>query len=319
VHVLGIDAGGSKTVALLADATGAIIGEGRAGGANLQTHGELAVEKALHESIEAALADRSVTLSCACLGMAGVDREGDLPVLRHIFRRLGFRRRLLIVNDALIALVAGSGEPFGLVLIAGTGSIAYAVNRARVAARSGGWGHVLGDEGSGYWIGRRALIAVMRAADGRGPRTALTGLVLRHFNVPRVDGLVSPVYDATFPRPSIAALGEKVEEARAAGDVVAEDILRGASMELVSAAASVVDRLEMRGDVFPTWLAGGMFRAIPWLVSDVAARLKEVAPRTTAALLRVEPAVGAVRLAIDDSSERAGVPRYLETPPPDCL
>src|SRR5918993_494438 len=133
MHVLGIDAGGTKTVALLADGDGRILGEGRAGAANLQTEGELEVEKILHTVIE---------------------------------------------------LVAGAGASPGIVVISGTGAIAYGVSHHGVAARAGGWGPTLGDEGSGYWIGRRALAAVMRDADGRGPHTDLTRLVLRHFSLP---------------------------------------------------------------------------------------------------------------------------------------
>jgi len=189
MHVLGIDAGGTKTVALLADADGRVVGEGRAGGANLQAHGELEVEKVLHHVIDAAMAPHPDPPAAVCLGLAGVDREGDGEVIRGIMRRLGFRTHILIVNDALIALVAGvplqpaSTVGPGVVLISGTGSIAYGVNSQGLAARAGGWGTSLGDEGSGYWIGRRALKAVARAADGRGPQTRLTALVLGHFFV----------------------------------------------------------------------------------------------------------------------------------------
>src|SRR5688572_8288920 len=108
MHVLGIDAGGSKTVALMADSNGRIVGEGRAGGANLQTDGELQVEKVLHEVIERAMNDRQTPPDAVCLGMAGVDRDNDGRVIGDIMRRLGFRQNTLIVNDALIALVAGA-------------------------------------------------------------------------------------------------------------------------------------------------------------------------------------------------------------------
>ena len=190
--MLGIDAGGTKTVALLADAEGTVVGEGRAGGANLQAHGELEVEKILHHVIDVAMEGRSELPAAVCLGLAGVDREGDGQVIRGIMRRLGFREHTLIVNDALIALVAGvplregnTTVSQGVVLISGTGSIAYGVNRQGLAARAGGWGTSLGDEGSGYWIGRRALKAVARATDGRGPHTRLTALVLAHFSLSR--------------------------------------------------------------------------------------------------------------------------------------
>jgi N-acetylglucosamine kinase-like BadF-type ATPase len=312
MYVLGIDAGGTKTVCYLADRDGRVVGEGRGGGANLQAHGELEVEKVLHGVIDQAIGDRAILPSAVCLGVAGVDRPEDDRTVRAIMRRLGFRTHTLVVNDALIALVAGVGDEPGVVLIAGTGSIAYGVNDAGYASRAGGWGFVLGDEGSGYWIGRQALAAVVREADGRGPRTLLTSLVLEHFALTRVDGLVRAVYDNGLKRHAVAALGGVVERARAAGDVSAAEILHKAGEELAGAAASVITRLEMRGHSFATVLAGGMFKVIPWLAGDVTRRLAEVAPRTTVMRLTVEPAMGAVHLAVRELRGGVRVPPYIE-------
>src|SRR5207237_4016708 len=142
-----------------------------------------------------------------------------------------------------IALVAGAGNEPGIVVIAGTGSIVYGRNAQHVAARAGGWGHILGDEGSGYWIGREALAAVMRADDGRGPETRLTGDVLEHFNITSTSQLPRIVYDRELPRMSVAALGPIVQQAREQGDVVAMRILEHAADELVLAARSVATRL----------------------------------------------------------------------------
>ncbi|HJU44731.1 MAG TPA: BadF/BadG/BcrA/BcrD ATPase family protein, partial [Vicinamibacterales bacterium] len=240
MHVLGIDAGGSKTVALLANGDGEIIGEGRAGGANLQTEGELQVEKVLHAVIDRATEGQPVQPEAVCLGIAGVDRESDARVIREIMRRLGFRSNTLIVNDALIALVAGAGASPGVVVISGTGSIAYGVSHRGVAARAGGWGPTLGDEGSGYWIGRRALEAVVRDVDGRGPRTQLTPRVLDFFSLPRPELLISEIYHQPQGRRAIASLAPVVDQARADGDVVAAEIMVDAADELAKAASSVI-------------------------------------------------------------------------------
>jgi len=319
MHVLGIDAGGTKTVALLADAEGRVVGEGRSGGANLQAHGELEVEKVLHHVIDLAMSGQAGSPSAVCLGLAGVDREGDGAVIRGIMRRLGFRSHTLIVNDALIALVAGvplrdgsSAVSPGLVLIAGTGSIAYGVNPQGQAARAGGWGTSLGDEGSGYWIGRRALMAVARDTDGRGPRTRLTPLVLEHFSLSRPEQLVAEIYDHAQGKRAIASLGATVEQARAEGDAVATEIMREAAEELTLAAASVIARLGMRGDQFPIVLSGSMIRKALWLAADVTARLAEVAPRGIVSALDVEPAMGAVRLALAEARGGVRVPPYLD-------
>ena len=312
MHVLGIDAGGTKTVALLADGNGQILGEGRAGAANLQTEGELEVEKILHTVIERATDGRHPPLAAVCLGMAGVDRQDDAVIIRDVMRRLGFRSNALIVNDALIALVAGAGANPGVVVISGTGSIAYGVSHQGVAARSGGWGPTLGDEGSGYWIGRRALAAVMREFDGRGPQTELSGLVLKHFSLSRAEGLVAEIYHQPQDRRIIAALASVVDRAREEGDPVALDILSHAADELALAAASVISRLDMRGEQFPILLAGGMLRESLWLSGEVRSRMAEAAPRAVVAPLTNEPAVGAVRLAIAEASGGARVPPYID-------
>src|SRR6187455_36277 len=194
IHVLGIDAGGTKTVCQLADATGEVLAEARRGGANLQAAGELEVEKVLHEVMEEAIGDHNIIPAAICLGIAGVDRPDDAAVVRGIMKRIGYKARVLVVNDALVALEAGApGQP-GVVIISGTGSISYGRNAAGIAARSGGWGYVLGDEGSGYWIGRSALRAVLREADHRGPRTALTPMLLEHFQVEQPQLLLHEVY-----------------------------------------------------------------------------------------------------------------------------
>src|SRR5436305_1149612 len=181
MHVLGIDAGGTKTVCLLADERGHVLAEGRGSGANLHTSGELEVEKVLHHVMEVAIGDRDITPAAVCLGIAGVDREDEARTVRTIMRRIGYKSRILVVNDALIGLVAGARDEAGIAINAGTGSIVYGRNAAFEAARAGGWGHLIGDEGSGYWIGREALAAVMRASDGRGPDTQLTAEILLHF------------------------------------------------------------------------------------------------------------------------------------------
>src|SRR2546423_12777573 len=212
MHVLGIDAGGTKTVCLLADERGTMLSEGRGPGANLHVAGELAVEKVLHEVMEEAIGERSVEPAAICLGIAGVDREDEERTVRAIMRRIGHKSRVLVVNDALIALVAGAGDAPGIVIIAGTGSIVYGRNGGGEAARAGGWGHIIGDEGSGYWIGREALAAVMRAADRRGPATQLRGGNPAHLPLddqtpppPNRDDPHPPPKSRAGPRPNLGS------------------------------------------------------------------------------------------------------------------
>src|SRR5262245_54936780 len=317
MHVLGIDAGGTKTVCLLADEQGAIVSEARGPGANLHTAGELAVEKVLHQVMEEAIgdrmfADRPIVPCAICLGIAGVDRADEAQLVRAIMRRIGYKSRVLVVNDALIALVAGARDDPGVLINAGTGSIVYGRNAAGEAARAGGWGHMIGDEGSGYWIGREALAAVMRGADGRGPKTALTADILGLFGVTDVSRLPRIVYDREMPRMSVAALGPIVQAVASDGDAVAVRILERAADELVLAARSVTARLEMRGDAFTFFLSGGIFRVVPWLAGELPRRLVEVAPRSEVQILQDEPAMGAAWLALAEARGGARLPRAAE-------
>jgi N-acetylglucosamine kinase-like BadF-type ATPase len=310
MHVLGIDAGGTKTVCQLADEHGEVLAEARRGGANLQASGELEVEKVLHDVMEEALGDSEIRPAAICLGIAGVDRPDDARVMEQIMRRIGYKARVLIVNDALVALEAGAPGKPGVVLVAGTGSIAYGRNAQNQSARAGGWGYVLGDEGSGYWIGRAALRAVLREADRRGPQTQLTGLLLHYYGVTRAQELIAQVYQGALRPAAIASLAQCVQGAFNNGDEVAIGILRNAADQLESSAVSVARRLELIGRDFPIVLSGGIFRAVPWLEEELRRRLPLASPRAQPRLLTDEPAGGAVRLALADVRGEFVVPAY---------
>lgn len=309
-HVLGIDAGGTKTVCQLANDRGEVLAEARRGGANLQAAGELDVEKVLHGVMSEVLGDADITPAAICLGIAGVDRPEDSAVVRGIMKRIGYKARVLVVNDALVALEAGAPAQPGIVVIAGTGSIAYGRNARDEAARAGGWGFVLGDEGSGYWIGRAALRAVLRQADRRGPLTQLTPLLLDYFHVAHAQDLIHQVYHPALRPAAIAAVAQCVQQAFTAGDAVAIGILRGAADQLEASAMSVARRLDLVGSEFPFVLAGGMFRAVPWLHDELNRRLTLASPKSRTFVLDVEPAVGAVRLAVAEARGSARVPTY---------
>ena len=310
MHVLGIDVGGTKTICLLSDEEGRVVESAKGSGANLQAVGELGLEKVLHAVMEETVAHQSVIPSAICLGIAGVDRPEDAAVVRGIMSRIGYKARILVVNDALIALRAGIAEGAGVVIVAGTGSIAYGCDSAGYAARAGGWGYVLGDEGSGYWIGRLALRAIVRETDGRSAPTSLTPRVLAHFGVDRPDELLQTVYHEDFEPAAVAALATHVQQAREEGDPVATAILARGAEELAGAAASVAAQLNLNTDEFPFVLAGGMFKAVPWLREEMARLLPAIAPSSTTLPLDVEPALGAVRLALAEIHGGAAIPVY---------
>jgi N-acetylglucosamine kinase-like BadF-type ATPase len=311
VRVVGIDAGGTKTVCHLADADGRLLAEARGAGANLQAAGAAEVERVLHELIETVMRQGGAPRpDVIALGMAGVDRPRDAETVHAILGRIGHRARVVVVNDALIALEAGVGDAAGIVLVAGTGSIAYGRDGSGRAARSGGWGYVLGDEGSGYWIGRQALRAVVRAADGRGEDTALTRRILAHYQVGRPQDLVREIYQGGTQPAAIAALAREVEAAAGEDDPVAQRILAIGAIELADSATSVAGRLGLTS--CPIVLAGRVLQSLETLRQRVVDRLRERLPDSTPRRLEVEPAHGAVRLALAAARGRLAVPSYLD-------
>jgi N-acetylglucosamine kinase-like BadF-type ATPase len=297
-HVLGIDAGGTKTRALLATEEGQVVADASAGGANLRTHGELAVEKVLHALAEEVALRAGVLPDAVALGIAGAGRPDDADVLREILRRIGFRERVVVTNDAHIAFVAGSDRRVGLAVVCGTGSIAWGQSADGRTARAGGWGWRVGDEGSGFWIGERAIRQVLRALDGRGPSTALEASLLSHFAIDRTDRIAKTIYDGEYPRHHVALFAVAVEQAARNGDAVAARILDDAADELALAARSVITRLNLSGAAYDAVLSGGTFRALPTLERAVADRL--ASPEARVRRLEKEPARGAVTLALEE-------------------
>lgn len=182
-YIVGVDGGGTKTTAVVTDATGAVIGLGRGGAGNYQTIGLDNATDAIASAIGGAIQEAASTGGIApadldnelivVLGLAGADRPRDKANLQKaLMAKLPAKPRYLVIeNDARIALAGATGGKPGVVLIAGTGSIALGIDEQGQTIRCGGWGPILGDEGSGYAMGKAALIAVMRDYDGRGPST----------------------------------------------------------------------------------------------------------------------------------------------------
>jgi N-acetylmuramic acid 6-phosphate etherase len=297
--VLGVDGGGSKTLALLADDRQHVLGRGTGSSSNYQAVGAGAALSALDEAIGAACASAGVPLSAVgalCIGMAGVDRPEDHALLRDWAARRLPGIPLRVVTDAQLVLAAGTPDDWGIALICGTGSIAYGEDASGHRARAGGWGYLLGDEGSGHAVGQAGLRAVMRAFDGRGPRTALTQMILAHWDLSTPTDLVSRVYREALLPADVAALAPLVEAAGAAGDEVASGILLEAGRELALAVKAVARPLDLPQPV-PCALAGSLI-----LRSQVVRALFLSAAREAGVLLDpvtpvCEPARGALRLA----------------------
>ncbi|MBA3943334.1 MAG: BadF/BadG/BcrA/BcrD type ATPase [Herpetosiphonaceae bacterium] len=298
--VVGIDGGGSKTLALLADAQGRIVGRGMAGPSNYQAVGAEQAWQALEAALQAALADAQILrqeVRAVCLGLAGVDRPADLALVHEWASRQWAGLPVMIVNDAQLVLAAGTPAGCGVALISGTGSIAYGARPDGQSARAGGWGHLLGDEGSGYAIGLAALRAVVRAADGRGPATRLHGAVLEQWGLGAPESLIQRMYVDGIAAVEIATLTPVVVRSAAEGDGVAQAIIDDGCMELALAAVSVVRQLDLTSPV-PCALAGGVLVHLPVMATGLRVAAQQLGVLFEPVMSVTEPAMGAVKLAI---------------------
>jgi N-acetylglucosamine kinase-like BadF-type ATPase len=297
---LGIDGGGTKTVAVLLDGSGREIARALSGSSNVHAVGLAVAGASLREAIEQVLSVTNLTaasVTAAGLGMAGGARAEDQRLLRDLLSGITPFPKVVITHDAEASLVGGIGRRHGVVLIAGTGAIAYGVNALGESRRADGWGYRLGDEGSAHWIGREALRAVVRAQDGRGGATALSGKLLSHLGLPNADALVTRVYAGDFGVPQVAELALLVSEAARSGDTIARVILVEAGRRLGETVCAVIRGLDMADQAFEALFLGGVLRARGIVWETAAAALCDVAPRARIVEPRHDAAVGAALLA----------------------
>ncbi len=297
-YFLGIDGGQSSTIALIADEQGRVVGRGVGGPCNHAT-GEAgrtkffaAVTECLEEACRRAGLERaSLVFQAACLGFSGgaADKDGYA-------RELIASRRFHITHDAEIALTgATAGEP-GIIVIAGTGSIAYGRNLAGRTARAGGWGYVFGDEGGAFDITRRALRAALRLEEGWGPGTCLREMLLEATGAPDANGLLHSFYTPEFTRQQIAGLSKLVSKAAEGGDEIAVQILLDSALELVNYAEGVFRTLFMPGERVQVAHAGGVFQST--LLRQRFSALVETKLGLRATKPLTSPAAGALLTAL---------------------
>lgn len=292
---LGIDGGGTKTVAVVVDARGAVRGRGAAGGANQESVGIRAALAAVRCAADQALRAAGGVAPCAAwIGLAGVDHPADVTRFQARLQRLA--RRVHVSNDAELLLAALPGG-IGVALVAGTGSIALGRNAAGETARCGGWGHVFGDEGSGYALGSGALRAVARAADGRGPSTTLTEMILRAWELSEPGELMARVYQA-FDKAEVARLAPLAFAAARAGDEAANALVAHEAAELARQGCAVAEmlRLGCGGAALPVALGGGLLTHSPVYRRRVFERMAAAYRCKPVAVVK-EPALVAARAA----------------------
>jgi N-acetylglucosamine kinase-like BadF-type ATPase len=301
--LIAVDGGQTATKALVARRDGTILAAGR-GGPSDHFHGPDGVEKnrrAIHGAVNAALAKAGVDardVASIGLGLTGAPAGGEQdPIVAEIVREILPTAAFTVVADYVTNLAGASGGNPGVVLIAGGGAIGYGVTADGRNALAGGFGYLLGDEGSAFDIGLRAIAAGCRAEDRRGEPTTLHDVVCAHFAIPQMRTIPRVVYRAGFPREQISLLAPKVTAAAHDGDEVAQGILAAAGEELALTALGVIRQLFREEDHVTVYLTGGVFNAGELLLGPFRSALSAGWPTAEASAPEYPPAVGGLILA----------------------
>ena len=302
-YVIGVDGGGSKTHALLVGSDGAVAAESHGGPSNLQREG---IHKACITIFELFL-DCCRQAQCTCehvhnivLGLSGAGRASDRTELIEGLLALGLKRRfplkrVQVETDVRVALEAAFAGAPGIVLISGTGSIALYRTEDSQFLRAGGWGYILGDEGSGYAIARDGLNAVLRQQDGRSEKTLLTKKALECFGESTVDGLITKIY---VDHADIASFAPKVFEATVERDRVATGVLIKNSTELVELVRVLVMQVRPKKKL-PVALMGGLLDAENVYSKMVRDKIIHALPHVVVQKPKFAAAFGAAMLGLN--------------------
>jgi N-acetylglucosamine kinase-like BadF-type ATPase len=317
-YVFGVDGGGTKTICLLMDENQQVLGRGEVGPSNYQTLGIEGAKKSIRLAIEQAVLSAKIKVNsnfnfnveAICLGLAGVGRPKDIEIVQSLVQDLQLTENLpiaqlwqpkniVVCSDCAIALVGGIGYPSGIAVISGTGSIIFGQNRQGKTKRVGGWGYILGDEGSGYDIAIRGLQAALKFYDGRGDCTTLAENFQIHLGLKNLEELVEIIYRRDWGVKEIAALAPIVDRAAAKGDRVADGIMNSAVLELILATKTAISELFNQTEEFEIVTLGGVWGGEANCRGRFEAAISAIAPLAKIILPRHEAAFGAGLLALN--------------------
>jgi glucosamine kinase len=320
-YVLGIDGGATKTLAALLDLERGTLHLGYGGPSNEDAVGMRAAVDALLEAADEAVAGAGIDgsrLDAEVIALAGTDTDA---VARHV--RAARSEDWLVVNDVVAAWATATGAQPGIGVISGTGSNVFGVGRRAGTDirtwRAGGWGHLLGDEGSGYWFGTESIKAALRDREGSGPETALSDAAVEFFGVPSVEALAARVYAKPLSKGEIAAFAIETAKLAGAGDVAARElygrgarllgeqvaaVIRGTGLAAESAGSAGFAGsagsagVGADGGAFPVGLIGSAFKAGPVFVEPLTRAVHELAPEARVSVVELAPVGGSLLLAM---------------------
>ena len=305
-YVLGVDGGGTKTAAVILDLRGQVVGYGEGGPS---TYGVVA-EEVTRDSIAAAVKSASAAppagaFRAAFLGLGNVVSDLDRSAVREIAAGLGLapREHIGVDHDCRVALAGGLSGRSGIVLIAGTGTSCFGLNDSGEGWRSGGWGPLIDDEGSSYWLGIQAMRAAVLDYDGRGQPTLLTGAVAGALKLRDMNELMNRLYAAGMTRTEIAALAPLVFAAAGQGDETAGDLIRTGCAAMADCVLAVARRLGLDQGTTELAVVGGLTNAGAAFFGPLEQAVNARLPGCQVLPAELPPAFGAALLALQSAGQ----------------
>lgn len=297
--VIGVDGGQTKTLTALATTSGDVLALARTGPCNHvhEPGGKARQYRALRDGFEQVAALGQRVGNVPLVAAVGVSGSGDRPTVESVYDGAP----ILLSGDLPTALAGAIPSNTGIIVIGGTGSAAYGRNASGDVARAGGQGYYCGDEGGGSYIAREAFRAIYQADDGRGPQTALTDLILAHYDVATLPLLRNRIY-GDLSRDELAQAAALVGQAAAAGDAVALGLLADAGRELGRMVVAVAQRLHWQETPLPVGTIGSVFKSGALVTDSLFAQVVPHFPQVALQPPRFDPVLGALLLALHEAN-----------------
>ncbi len=297
MYLIGIDGGGTKTKGYVSDLEGNVLASAIGGSSNYLSAGRTIAKGSLEQVINSLCNKININkkqIEIISLGLAGVGREEDKKVIEEIIREIGINNKVIINNDAYISLVGAHGEEKGIITISGTGSISLGIDSNNKLYRTGGWGHILGDEGSGYYFGKEGLVAIMKAYDGRVEDTSIKQKVLDYLGFDTEDRIPKYVYSNIEEKDKIAKLAPLVIEAASEGDKIAVEIINKGILDLIDLTDTNYKKISEPVNIA---LAGGILEKSTFIRENFVRNLKDKNPQYNVIENKFNSGIGALILA----------------------
>ncbi len=293
-YLLGVDGGATKTLAAVLDVQANKLHLAHGGPSNEDAIGPPAAVQTLLQSAEEAIERAGIKeaqLDAAVVAVAGTNTQAIAEQMRS-----ARNERWIVVNDVVGAWATATGGNPGVAAIAGTGSNVFGVGEDGETWRAGGWGHLLGDEGSGYWLGIQSIKAALRDREASGPETALSEALPAFFGVQSVEALANQVYAKPLTKGEIAAFATEAARIAGDGDRVARELYELGAQELGAQLTTVIRMTGLDGE-FPVGLIGSVFKAGALYIEPLTRRIHERSPAARVAAVEMAPVGGSLLLA----------------------